>query len=178
MKIQTTVKTQLPVAGCRLPIGSESGDTRRNSSIENRKSKIENGFTLVELLLVLVILATLAAIVLPRFTGTSQRARVTATVTQISTFKTALNAYEVDMGTYPKSLNDLLQVPPNAGQNWHGPYLDSDTIPKDPWGNDYIYTFPGKHNPTSFDIMSLGPNGQSGNGEGIICNWTTGNNAN
>jgi general secretion pathway protein G len=170
MKIQTLVKT-------RLPIGSGSGSWSRNLPIQNRKSKIENGFTLVELLLVLVILATLAAIVLPRFTGTSQRARVTAAVTQISTFKTALNAYEVDMGTYPRSLQDLIVRPQNAGQNWHGPYLDSDTIPKDPWGNDYIYTFPGKHNPSSFDIMSMGPDQQAGTADDI-CNWTTGNNAN
>ncbi|HUA38700.1 MAG TPA: type II secretion system major pseudopilin GspG [Candidatus Sulfopaludibacter sp.] len=178
MKIQTHTEKQSPVAGGWRSMGSGSGAARRNSSLEHRKSQMENGFTLVELLLVLVILATLAAIVLPRFTGTSQRARITAAVTQISTFKTALNAYEVDMGAYPKNLTELLQAPPNSGPNWHGPYLDSDTIPKDPWGNDYIYTFPGKHNPTSFDIMSLGPNGQSGNGEGIIGNWTTGNNAN
>ena len=177
MKIQTHTEKQSPVAGGWRSMGSGSGAARRNSSLEHRKSQMENGFTLVELLLVLVILATLAAIVLPRFTGTSQRARITAAVTQISTFKTALNAYEVDMGSYPKSLEDLIVRPQNAGQNWHGPYLDSDTIPKDPWGNDYIYTCPGKHNPTSFDIMSMGADGQAGTADDI-CNWTTGNNAN
>jgi len=131
----------------------------------------QRAFTLVELLLVLVILATLAAIVLPKFTGISERSRVTAAQTQISTFKTALGAFEVDMGYYPKSLVDLLKQPGNNAQSWHGPYLEGDTVPKDPWGNDYIYTCPGKHNPTSFDVMSLGPDGQAGTSDDI-CNWT------
>jgi general secretion pathway protein G len=128
-------------------------------------------FTLVELLLVLVILGTLAAIVLPKFTGTTQRSRITAAQTQISTFKTALNAFEVDMGYYPKNLLELIQQPRNGAQNWHGPYLDSDVIPKDPWGNDYVYVCPGKHNPSSFDIQSAGPDGQVGTDDDI-CNWT------
>ena len=120
--------------------------------------RAQRAFTLVELLLVLVILGTLAAIVLPKFTGTTQRSRITAAQTQISTFKTALNAFEVDMGGYPKSLADLIQQPRgNNVQNWHGPYLDSDVIPKDPWGNDYLYVFPGKHNPSSFDVLVRRP---------------------
>ena len=129
-------------------------------------------FTLVELLLVLVILGTLAAIVLPKFTGTTQRSRVTAAQTQISTFKTALNAFEVDMGYYPKTLLELIQQPRgNNAQNWRGPYLDSDSIPKDPWGNDYLYVCPGKHNPSSYDVSSAGPDGQMNNDDDI-CNWT------
>ncbi len=144
-----------------------------NTSISHlRNPRARRAFTLVELLLVLVILATLAAIVLPKFTGISQRSRVTAAQTQISTFKTALGAFEVDMGYYPKSLADLIQQPGNNNnaQSWHGPYLEGD-IPKDPWGNDYIYTCPGKHNPTSFDVMSMGPDGQAGTADDI-CNWT------
>ena len=134
---------------------------------------MQSAFTLVELLLVLVILGILATVVLPKFAGTTERGRVTAAQTQISTFKTALDAFEVDMGFYPKGkggLNDLILQPRDAA-NWHGPYLQTDAIPKDPWGNDYIYECPGRHNPSSYDLMSLGPDGKAGTDDDI-CNWT------
>src|SRR5208283_1993196 len=105
----------------------------------------QQGFTLVELLLVLVILATLAAIVLPRFTGKTKQAQITAAQTQIAAFKTALDSYEVDNGSYPRGRNglvDLIQQPRDAS-NWRGPYLASDSIPQDPWHQDYIYECPG-----------------------------------
>ena len=126
-----------------------------------------SGFTLVEMLLVLVILATLAAIVYPKVMGRSEQARTTAAQTQIANFKTALDAFEVDTGYYPKGhngLNDLL-VQPRDVTGWHGPYLES--IPKDPWQNDYIYECPGKHNPSSYDISSAGPPGANS----PIGNW-------
>lgn len=133
-------------------------------------SRQSAGFTLVELLLVLVILGTLAALVLPRFAGTSERARRTAAMTQISTFKTALNAYEVDNGSYPKSLQDLVEQPRDA-QNWHGPYLDG-AVPLDPWKNAYLYVYPGRHNPNGYDLSSVGPDGREGT-EDDITNWQT-----
>ena len=126
-----------------------------------------SAFTLVEMLLVLVILATLAAIVYPKVANRSEQARVTAAQTQISNFKTALDAFEVDTGRYPKGRNgltDLIQQPRDT-TGWHGPYLDN--LPKDPWGNDYIYECPGKHNPNSYDISSLGPPGK----DAPIGNW-------
>src|SRR3954465_11906789 len=95
-------------------------------------TQTRRGFTLVEMFLVLVILATLAAIVYPKVAGRSEQARVTAAQTQIGNFKTALNAFEVDNGYFPKGKNglvDLVQKPQDA-PNWHGPYLD--TLPKDP----------------------------------------------
>ena len=144
------------------------------ATTKNRSTAFaRQGFTLVEMLLVLVILGVLAAIVYPKVAGRGEQARVTSTQTQIASFKTALDAYEVDNGNYPKGRNglqDLVQKPRDA-VNWRGPYLDS--IPQDPWHNDYIYECPGKHNPSSYDIMSMGPDGQSGT-EDDIGNWQTG----
>src|SRR5882757_8408792 len=140
-----------------------------NIPIKKRMGR-NTGFTLVELLLVLVILGILAAIVIPKFSGRTEQAKEQAAVTQISTFRTALDAFEVDNGYYPKGKNglmDLIQAPRDA-QSWRGPYLQSDVIPKDPWGSDYIYENPGRHNPTSYDLSSMGPPG----GDKLIGNWT------
>ena len=127
-------------------------------------------FTLVEMLLVLVILATLAAIVIPKMAGRSQQAKVTAAASQISSFELALDQFEVDNGYYPKSgnLNDLLEQPANA-PGWKGPYL-SKGIPQDPWGNPYVYEYPGKHRANGYDLLSAGPDGRSGT-EDDLNNW-------
>jgi general secretion pathway protein G len=155
-----------------LPRRSESTNpaTRRSALDERHQAGRAGGFTLIELLLVLVILGILAAIVIPKFAGRTEQARLTAAKTQISSFCTALDAFEVDNGYYPKGqngLNDLVEQPRDA-QNWHGPYLQD--IPKDPWGNDYIYTCPGRHNSSSYDIMSMGPDKRQG-GDDDITNW-------
>lgn len=129
----------------------------------------QNGFTLVELLLVLVILGILAALVLPKFTGRTEQARITAAVTQISTFGTALDSFEVDTGSYPRGqdgLNQLLVQPADV-TNWRGPYLKSD-IPLDPWGHAYVYEFPGRVNPRGYDIVSMGPDGQAGTADDVV----------
>src|SRR5882762_7658233 len=103
-----------------------------NTPMKTRNDRRKkSAFTLVEMLLVLVILATLAAIVYPKVAGRSEQARITAAQTQIGNFKSALNAFEVDNGYYPKGRNglaDLIQQPRDA-TSWHGPYMDS--IPKD-----------------------------------------------
>ena len=128
-------------------------------------------FTLVEMLLVLVILATLAAIVVPKLAGRSEQAKVTAAQTQITAFETALDAFEVDNGYYPKGkdgLIDLIEEPKDA-KNWRGPYLKQG-IPTDPWGNEYIYEYPGKNNEYGYDLMSVGPDGRVGGGDDIF-NW-------
>lgn len=132
------------------------------------------GFTLVELLLVLVILATLAAIVIPKFSGRTEQAKITAAQTQISTFGTALDAFEVDMGYYPKGTDGLgmLVNEPRDAKNWRGPYLKSD-IPNDPWGNPYIFECPGKHNDKGYDLLSVGPDGRRDT-EDDVTNWGTG----
>lgn len=130
------------------------------------------GFTLVELLLVLVILATLAAIVIPKFSGRTEQAKLTAARTQISNVETALDAYETDLGSYPSGsdgLRMLLEKPANA-DDWRGPYMKKE-IPLDPWGHPYVYESPGKHNENGYDLMSAGPDGQAGTADDIT-NWS------
>ena len=143
---------------------SGSGNTSRARFGTHR------AFTLIELLLVLVILGILAAVVVPKFSGRTEQARVTAATTQISTFGTALDSFEVDNGYYPKGksgLMDLVQQPRDA-QNWKGPYLKD--IPNDPWQKPYVYQAPGKHNVTSYDLASMGPDGRE-NTEDDVTNW-------
>jgi general secretion pathway protein G len=136
---------------------------------------LRRAFTLVELLLVLTILAILAGVVLPNMVGKTQQAKIARAQTEIATFTTALNMFEVDNGFFPRGRNGLtalVQRPSNA-QNWHGPYLaEKSFVPPDPWGNGYIYECPGKHNPSTFDLMSMGPDGRIGGGDDIS-NWDT-----
>ena len=142
-----------------------------NHSIQNQRRRVQRGFTLIELLLVLVILGILAAIVVPKFSGRTEQARQTAAQSQIATFGTALDAFEVDNGFYPKGkngLSDLVQAPRDL-QNWKGPYLKGQ-ITLDPWQHPYVYECPGKHNPTSYDVASMGPDGRLGN-EDDVTNW-------
>ncbi len=133
-----------------------------------KRRPAQRGFTLIELLLVLVILGILAAIVVPKFSGRTEQARVSAAQTQIATFNTALDAFEVDTGSYPKGKNglqDLLTEPSNV-KGWRGPYLKNE-IPMDPWGNAYLYESPGKQNTSGYDITSLGPDGRAGGDDDI-----------
>lgn len=122
------------------------------------------------MLLVLVILATLAAIVIPKFAGRSEQAKKTAAQSQISSIELALDSFEVDNGYYPKTGNlDLLLNAPAGATNWRGPYLKKG-VPLDPWGNAYTYEYPGKHNANGYDLMSMGPDGQAGTDDDIT-NW-------
>jgi len=130
------------------------------------------GFTLIELLLVLVILTVLAALVVPKFTRRSEQAKITAAKTDIARMGVVLAAFEVDCGRYPTSeegLRALLEQPANA-QGWMGPYLERG-MPKDPWGNPYLYRCPGQNNLNGYDLYSFGPDGQDGSGDDID-NWS------
>jgi general secretion pathway protein G len=129
------------------------------------------GFTLVEMLLVMVILATLAAIVIPKFAGRSEQARETAVQSQIANISTALDAFEIDNGYYPSGddgLAELVEEPKDA-TNWRGPYLKQ-VIDNDPWGTPYSYEYPGKNNEKGYDISSAGPDKRPGTDDDIA-NW-------
>lgn len=125
-------------------------------------------FTLVEMLLVITIIGILAALVVPKMMGRSEQARQAAVRADLSSIKTALDAFEIDNGYYPKNLADLLQQPGDV-KNWHGPYLDK--VPQDPWGNPYLYGCPGRRNSTTYDLASVGPDSKEGTDDDIG-NWT------
>ena len=120
-------------------------------SVAAAQKKDVRGFTLIELLVVLVILGLLAAIVVPTFTGKTEKARIQSTKTQIQMLGTALDLYNADVGSYPNSLEELIS---SSAQNWDGPYLKKSKIPKDPWGNDYSYDV--VDNGRSYRISSQG----------------------
>lgn len=122
----------------------------------------EAGFTLIELMVVIVIIGMLAAIVVPRFMGSAEKAAQTAARAQISSFKTALQLYKLDNVRYPTTAEGLDALIKNAsGKNY---LSDVETVPKDPWGNAFQYKCPGD-NGRDFDIIALGADGAVG-GEG------------
>lgn len=140
-----------------------------HSAFRNRAA----AFTLIELLLVLVILATLAAIVTPKFARRSEQAKITAARTQLSYFETALDAFEIDVGRYPtnaEGLRALVERPTSNADGWQQPYLKS-SVPQDPWGGDYIYRYPGQYNQDGYDLHSYGPDKKLG-GDDDIVNWS------
>jgi general secretion pathway protein G len=134
-------------------IGRES-----NSIIKNRK-----GFTLVELIVVMVILGMLAALVFPKFISKVGKGKVSAAKTQIELLGQALDQFRMETGRYPTTQEGLNALQVNPGVNgWDGPYLKKG-IPNDPWGRPYHYESPGQHG--DYDLYSYGADGNPG-GEG------------
>lgn len=143
------------------------------------KLKNRGGFTLIEIMVVIVILAMLAALVGPKLMGRTDDAKVTDARVQIKNIETALKLYKLDNGFYPGTEQSLgaLVTKPTVGvipKNYKdGGYLESKKIPKDPWGNDYLYVSPGEHG--DYDLFSYGIDGAKG-GEGKnadITSWDT-----
>jgi general secretion pathway protein G len=142
-------------------------------------SKWDNGFTLIELMVVIVILGILAGLIVPKIMGRPEEARRMKARVQIESIETALKLYKLDNGVYPSTeqgLQALVELP-SVGQlprKWReGGYLEKGKVPEDPWGNQYVYLSPGLHG--DFDLMSYGSDGEPG-GEGAeadINNWET-----
>jgi general secretion pathway protein G len=128
------------------------------------------GFTLIELMVVIIILGLLAAIVMPRVVGETDRARYEQAKVQMRILEDALKRYKLDNGLYPSTdqgLDSLVRKPSSGviPRSWpEGGYLDKVEVPTDPWGNPYIYISPGQHSP-DYDLRSLGADGIEG-GEG------------
>ena len=123
------------------------------------------GFTLIELIVVILILGLLAGLVVPRLFKHATQAKITVAKAQIAAFQTALGAYKLDTGNFPTTDQGLqaLRTLPSGVTNWNGPYLPKD-IPLDPWNHPYIYKYPGEHGDEP-DIISYGADGLPG-GEG------------
>jgi general secretion pathway protein G len=144
--------------------------------METTMLRTQNGFTLIEILVVITILAILAGLLVPRVMDRPDQARVVAAKNDIRAIQSAVNLYRLDNGVYPSTEQGLLalvQRPEsgNAPRNWkQGGYLDR--MPKDPWGNDYQYLYPGVN--SEMDIFSLGADGKPG-GEGYAADIGTWN---
>lgn len=135
-----------------------------------RNDRKGRGFTLLELLVVLAILGMIAAFAAPRIFKYLASARADSARVQIENLGQAIDLYKLEVGSYPQDLEALITKP--AGEErWNGPYLKKNVIPKDPWGNDYVYRFPGEHGP--YDLLSLGAdNAEGGDAESRdIVSW-------
>ncbi len=129
------------------------------------------GFSILELLLVLVILTVLAGIVGVRFAGQSGKAKVSAAKVQLSNLETALKSYEIQIGSFPSTQQGLeaLYTQPSNVNEWSGPYMDK-RVSVDSWGNAWQYRAPGTHN-NDYDLYSYGPDGHEGGGDDVV-NWS------
>ncbi|HET6412529.1 MAG TPA: type II secretion system major pseudopilin GspG [Anaeromyxobacter sp.] len=143
--------------------------------MEQQKSRagLAHGFTLLELLVVMVIIGLLAGFVAPRYFAQVGKSQVKVARAQIDALDKALDQFRLDLGRYPTSEEGLqvLVVQPSGEQNWAGPYLKKG-VPMDPWGHAYVYQQPGTHT-NDFDLLSYGKDGRpGGTGEDAdVTNW-------
>ena len=142
-----------------------------SSTARERKAPLR-GFTLLELLVVMVIIGLLAGIVAPQYFAQLGKSNTKVAKAQIESFGQALDQYRLDVGAYPTTEQGLaaLRLAPQQLPRWQGPYLKRD-IPVDPWGRPYQYRSPGQHG--DYDMSSLGADGQpGGDGEaGDVISW-------
>lgn len=138
-------------------------------SLKKASSRKRRGFTLMEVMLVLVILVIIAGMAVTALGPIQTRAQMRAARNQIGALRTPMSAYKLDMGDFPPSLQALVFAPAGAEGSWHGPYVDRN-IPLDPWGNEYRYSYQSQHG-LEYDIWSAGPDRTDGT-EDDIGNWT------
>jgi general secretion pathway protein G len=125
------------------------------------------GFTLIELMLVVIVIGILVAMVAPRLAGRTEQAKIAATQAEINAhLSAALDLFELEQGRYPTTQEGLAALRKGGPR---GPYLKKD-VPNDPWGKPYVYRSPGQHNPEDYDLFSLGPDGAEGTKDDIT-NW-------
>ena len=138
------------------------------------RQKRPAGFTLLEIMVVVIIIGVLAATIIPQFMGTTHDAKVSAAKADVSQLENALERFNLHMDRYPtmdEGLKVLVEAPAGEDKKWRGPYIK--LLRHDPWGNPYQYRAPGMHHNTTFDVWSRGADGQDG-GEGPnadIGNW-------
>ncbi len=132
----------------------------------NRRQRRKSAFTLIELVVVMLILAILAAMIVPRIIGRSEDAKVARAVSDLATVRTMLDNFRIDVGRYPSTEEGLeaLRSAPSDANGWRGPYSQK-PIGVDPWGNAYIYEWPGSDGDDSYILLSYGADGSAG-GEG------------
>jgi general secretion pathway protein G len=140
---------------------------------KRNRRKSQAGVTLIEMIVVVTIIGLFVALVGPSFFKKTDQARITAAKSQMENFMTALGSYKLDTGMFPTTEQGLqaLRVKPEGANQWNGPYMPKD-IPKDPWGRDYVYKYPGEHGDEP-DLICLGADGQPG-GDGLnadIVSW-------
>lgn len=134
-----------------------------------RRRAVRRAFTLLEVLMVIVILGILAAIIVPQFGGTQEKAKIDLTRTQIQQLGSDLERFKLHCGSYPRELGDLLTKPEgDEFKEWAGPYIKAPA--KDAWSRPLNYKFPGEYNQNGYDLWSSGPNGQAGDADDIA-NW-------
>jgi len=120
------------------------------------------GFTLIEMLVVLAIIGSIVGLVGPRVLNYLSDSKIKTAKIQMESLGSALDLFYLDAGRYPtneEGLSALVQQPPTLS-SWNGPYLKTKAVPKDPWGHDYLYRYPGQNGP--YDVGSLGPEGREG----------------